>query len=143
MVYFAFSAGFSLFIMQTFFRIFQSDMTCFCQIRLVLGRLYILPFTVFRILFHELRFIVSIFTFFFPTCTCIAPTLAVEYQQIPRSSRRFNISGAGCPYRLFLPQEIRTSPGCAKSSSASPVALEAPWCPASRMVQRRGFFAAG
>lgn len=94
-------------------------MTCFCPIRLV-----------------------SIFTFFFPTCTCIAPTSAVEYQRIPRSSRRFNVSGAGCPYRLFLPQEIRTSSGCAKSSSASPVALDAPWCPASRMVQRREFCAA-
>ena len=95
-------------------------MTCFCPIRLV-----------------------SIFTFFFPTCTCIAPTSAVEYQRIPRSSRRFSVSGAGCPYRLFLPQEIRTSSGCAKSSSASPVALDAPWCTASRMVQRRGFCAAG
>lgn len=84
-----------------------------------------------------------IFTFFFPTCTCIAPTSAVEYQRIPRSSRRCSVSGAGCPYRLFLPQEIRTTPGCAKSSSASPVALDAPWCPASRMVQRRGFCVAG
>ena len=44
---------------------------------------------------------------------------------------------------VFARQEIRTSSGCAKSSSASPVALDAPWCPASRMVQRRGFCAAG
>ena len=93
--------------------------------------------------YFENDVLVSIFTFFFPTCSCIAPTSAVEYQRIPRSSRRFSVSGAGCPYRLFLPQEIRTSSGCAKSSSASPVALDAPWCPASRMVQRRGFCAEG
>ena len=111
--WFCFFAGFFLFYHTNVFSYFQFCMYCF------------------------------IFTFFFPTCTCIAPTSAVEYQRIPRSSRRCSVSGAGCPYRLFLPQEIRTTPGCAKSSSASPVALEAPWCPASRMVQRRGFCVAG
>lgn len=59
--------------------------------------------------------------------TSRSPSMSVRSTRTPRRSSRSRVRGAGCPYRLPVPELMSPTRGRSASSHASDVALPDPW----------------